>query len=107
MVGMEIVVFCTTPDQKTAEQIAQTVVEEKLAACCNLISNLTSIYFWQGKIQKDSEVLLIIKTDKKLFSKLEVKIKEMHPYEVPEIISMAIEQGNKAYLNWIHEVLGV
>ena len=53
MVGMEIVVFCTTPDQKTAEQIAQTVVEEKLAACCNLISNLTSIYFWQGKIQKD------------------------------------------------------
>ncbi len=104
---MEIVVFCTTPDQKTAEQLANTLVEEKLAACCNLIPNLTSIYFWQGKIHKDAEVLLIIKSDRKLFSKLEAKIKELHPYEVPEIISMAIEEGNKDYLHWIHEVLGV
>ncbi|RMD90648.1 MAG: divalent-cation tolerance protein CutA [Calditrichaeota bacterium] len=104
---MEIVVFCTAPDQEIAEQIAQTLVEERLAACCNLIPKLTSIYFWQGKIQKDSEILLIIKTDRKLFSKLEAKIKELHPYEVPEIISMAIDQGSNDYLKWMHEVLGI
>jgi len=104
---MEIVVFCTTPDQKTAERIAQTLVEQKLAACCNLIPNLTSIYQWQGKIQKDSEVLMIIKTHRKLFSELEAKIKALHPYQVPEIISLPIEQGNADYVKWIHEVLGL
>ena len=104
---MEIVVFVTAPDQNTAEHIAETLVKEKLAACCNLVPNIKSIYYWEGQIQKDHEILMLIKTDREVFSKLEARIKELHPYQVPEIISVQLDQGNSDYLKWIHEVLNL
>ncbi|EHO42669.1 CutA1 divalent ion tolerance protein [Caldithrix abyssi DSM 13497] len=104
---MEIVVFCTTPDTKTAEAIAQKLVENGLAACCNLIPGLTSIYTWKGKVQKDAEVLMMIKTDDRQYQKLEQTIKELHPYEVPEVIALDIKRGSKDYLKWIQEVVSL
>lgn len=98
-----IVVFCTVPNKATAQKIARHLVEEKLAACCNIIPRLTSIYTWENKIQEDAEYLLLIKTQKMIFSRLEDRIKEMHPYSIPEIIALPIIQGNKEYLKWIGE----
>lgn len=98
---MPIVIFVTCPNTKVATIIADSLVKEKLAACVNIVSGLTSIYEWKGKIEKAKEVLLVIKTQKKLFVKLEESIKKLHPYDVPEIIALPITAGNKPYLNWI------
>lgn len=98
-----IVVFCTVPDQDTAQKIAHQLVEEKLAACCNIIPGLKSIYTWENKIQEDAEYLLLIKSRQMVFSRLEDRIKEIHPYSIPEIIALPIIQGNKEYLKWIGE----
>ncbi len=100
-----IVVYITVPDFETGKKIAKTLVEEKLAACVNITSQINSIYFWQGNIEDDTEHLLIIKTRKDVFEKLENRVKELHPYTVPEIIAMPIVLGSKDYLNWIDETL--
>ena len=97
------VVLVTCPDRATGEKIAGTLVEENLAACANLVDGVTSIYRWKGKIEHDAEVLLIIKTRRAHFSLLEARVKEMHPYEVPEIIVADIAAGNQPYLDWIDE----
>ncbi|WP_200762203.1 divalent-cation tolerance protein CutA [Nitrosophilus alvini] len=98
-----ITLFCTVPDKKSAEDISYTLVSEKLAACVNIIDGVDSIYFWEGKVQDDSELLLVIKTKKSLYEKLEKKIKSIHPYKVPEIIAFEIFRGSVEYLNWIDE----
>ncbi len=98
-----IVVFCTVPNEATAQEIARQLVEEKLAACCNIIPGLKSIYTWENKIQEDAEHLLLIKSRQMVFSRLEDRIKELHPYRIPEIISLPIIKGNKEYLKWIGE----
>lgn len=96
-----IVVFCTVPDKKTGHAIAKSTVEDKLAACVTISGPVESCYTWKGKIEVDQELLLIIKTQSALFSKLEEKIKALHPYEVPEIIALPIIQGHSPYLDWI------
>jgi periplasmic divalent cation tolerance protein len=96
-----LVVFCTVPNIKIAKKISKTLVEEKLAACSNILPGLKSIYNWQNEIQSDNEYLLIIKTTEEMFEKLEIRIKNIHPYEVPEIIALPIIKGNSEYLNWI------
>jgi periplasmic divalent cation tolerance protein len=98
-----IVVFCTVPDEYVAEKIANKVVQKKLAACCNIIPGLRSIYIWKNEIQDDKEMLLIIKTKKDIFTKLQKAITEIHPYSIPEIISISIENGSKNYLNWVEQ----
>jgi len=98
-----LVVFCTVPNQKTAEAISTTLVEEKLAACCNIVPGITSIYFWNNEVQKESELLLIIKTSTLAFENLRKRIEELHPYEVPEIIALPIKMGNQSYLSWVDE----
>ncbi len=98
-----LIVFCTVPDQKTAGEISTALVEEKLAACCNIVPGLTSIYFWKNQVHKDSELLLIIKTTAAAFKKLSRRIEELHPYEVPEIIALTIITGNQSYLSWVDE----
>ena len=97
------VVFCTTPTEK-AEEIADKILESKLVACVNIIDTVKSKYWWEGKIQTDEESLLIIKTKVELIEKLIIKIKEVHPYEVPEIISFEIKEGSTEYLDWIKKV---
>ncbi|NPA58396.1 MAG: divalent-cation tolerance protein CutA [Aquificae bacterium] len=101
-----LVVFITCPDKETGRRIAFGLVENRLAACVNIIPGLNSIYFWQGKIEDDSEVLLVVKTRQELFEKLEKFVKENHPYTVPEIIGMPVVKGSAEYLNWIDETTG-
>lgn len=98
-----IIVLCTTNSKDSAKQMAKTLVLSNLAACVNLVDKMDSIYSWKGEIVEDSEVLMIIKTQKSLFEKLKNKIEEFHPYETPEIISFDIENGSKSYLDWISE----
>jgi periplasmic divalent cation tolerance protein len=100
----EIVVFVTTPDEGVAVRIAKSLVEARLAACVNIIKDIRSIYSWQGKIEDDSEVLLVVKTRNEHFDSLSKKIKELHSYSVPEIIALPIIKGSEDYLKWIREV---
>jgi len=100
----EIVVFVTAPDEDGAVGIAKSLVEERLAACVNIIKDIRSIYSWQGKIEDDSEVLMVIKTRSELFVPLSKRIKELHSYTVPEIIALPIITGSEDYLKWIKEV---
>ncbi len=96
-----LLVLCTCPDLVIAERIAEIVVGERLAACVNIAPGLTSIYRWQGQIQRDSEALLLIKTREAFYSVLEARIRELHPYQIPEIIALPIQTGSAAYLDWI------
>lgn len=98
-----IIILCTTPDQKTAHKIARDLVENKLAACCNILDNVKSVYRWQGKVQAEKECLMIIKSVSQNFEKIENRIRKMHPYEVPEIIASEITSGSADYLKWITE----
>ncbi len=96
-----IVVLSTVPDVSTGRKIAQGILEERLAACVNISGPLESHYWWEGEIQRDPEHLLVIKTRGELFVRLEEAIRALHPYDVPEVIALPIEQGSPSYLDWI------
>jgi periplasmic divalent cation tolerance protein len=98
-----IVVLVTCSSEEEALKIAGALVEERLAACANLIAPVRSIYRWEGKIWDEKEWLLIIKTQSQRFEELEKKVKSLHSYTVPEIISLPINEGSLSYLNWIKE----
>jgi len=102
--GSHIVVFIMTADQSEAEKIAHALVKEGLAACVNIIGGIKSIYTWQGRLEEATESLLICKTQAALFPPLKKRVKEIHSYEVPEIISVPIRHGDEDYLGWITEV---
>src|SRR3989304_5463138 len=101
-----VVWMMTAPSEAEAKRIGRTLVEERLVACCNVVPNVTSIYRWKGKICEEEEALCLMKTRKELFDSLKKRIKELHPYEVPEIISLKIKDGLYEYLKWIDEVTG-
>lgn len=96
-------VLVTCPDRGAGVSIASTLVEENLAACANLVDGLTSIYQWKNEIRQDTEVLLMIKTRTERFADVERRVRELHPYEVPEIICCDISAGSRPYLDWIDE----
>lgn len=98
---MQQITLCTCPDQQSAEDIANHLVTNNLAACVNIIAGIRSIYQWQGKIESAQEQLLIIKSNSDTYPRLEVEIKKLHPYELPEIITVPIERGLPEYLQWI------
>ncbi len=98
-----IVIFITAPNEDEAARIARALVEARLAACANIVRNIRSVYTWQGNIQDDSEVLMIVKTQKDLFNAVSGKVKELHSYDVPEIIALPIIDGSPDYLNWLKE----
>ena len=98
-----IVVFVTCGSEEEGLKIANAVVEDHLAACVNLVSPIRSIYRWEGKIWDEKEWLLIIKTQEERFEALEKKVKSLHSYSVPEIISLPIAEGSSSYLDWIRE----
>jgi len=100
---MYIIVLVTASSKEEANKIARGLLEEKLAACVNILAGLESRFWWQGKIDSAQEVLLVIKTRKTLFNKLAKKVKSLHSYTVPEIIALPIISGNKAYLDWIND----
>ena len=94
-------ILCTCPDSQVAEQLATSLVEQSLAACINIIPGLTSIYRWQGKLEKGTEVLLLIKTIREHYAAVEAAIRQQHPYELPEIIAVTLDEGSSDYLRWI------
>ncbi|MCS7152065.1 MAG: divalent-cation tolerance protein CutA [Endomicrobia bacterium] len=99
-----IIVFVTVP-AKNYKKVVNHVLNKKLVACVNVIKDIQSFYWWEEKICSDKESLLIMKTTSDKFSVLVGEIKKVHPYKVPEIISLDIFKGNKEYLSWINEVL--
>ena len=98
-------VLCTVPDRECAEQIAEALVSEQLAACVNIIPGIASVYRWKGRIEKDEELLLLIKTSQGSYESLEQRIRTLHPYELPEIIAVSIQAGQKDYTKWIENSL--
>jgi len=98
-----IIVFCTVPDETVAVNISKRLVQENVAACCNIIKNVRSIYFGEGEIQDDSELLLIIKTSIDMYDNIQKLILEEHPYTIPEIIALPIEKGSIDYIKWVKE----
>ena len=102
----EIVVIVTAPSEDLAVTIARALVETRLAACANIIKGVRSIYMWQGKAEDAAEVFMIVKTRRELFDKLKSKVKELHSYEVPEIIALPIIAGSDDYLKWLRESTG-
>lgn len=99
------IVLTTAGSQDEARRIANSLVERKLSACVNIISKAQSIYRWEGKIQEAEEWLLLIKTSADLFEKVKDAIKELHPYELPECISLIVDAGSEEYLGWISEAM--
>jgi len=95
------IILCTCPDKETAEKIAHLLVNDKLAACVNILPGITSIYLWHEQIELTQEHLLLIKSNKGCYQAIEKTIKKHHPYELPEIIAVPIENGSPEYLHWI------
>ena len=99
------VVLVTAGSRENASLIARTLVEERLAACCNILPGMTSVYRWEGSIQEDEEVLLICKTRIAHFAQLERRVQDLHTYDVPEVIQLPVTRGSAPYLAWIDESL--
>jgi len=99
--GKYVAVYVTVPSQDAGRKVAAALLEEKLAACVNIVPAIESHYWWEGKIQADAESLLMIKTKAELLESLTEKVKEVHAYDVPEVIGVPILGGNAAYLKWI------
>lgn len=99
------VALVTAPGAKLAEKIARGLVSKRLAACVNVVPNLVSHYAWKGKLHRDREVLLLIKTRASLMPRLIAFVRGKHPAQVPEIISLPILEGDKDYLDWLRESL--
>lgn len=95
------VVLTTAGSDDEAHSIAGELVQRRLAACVNVISGVRSVYRWKGEIQRDDERLLIIKTSRRLFPRVREAIRELHSYEVPEILALPVEAGDPAYLGWM------
>ena len=100
-----IIVLTTTPNVEEAEDLAQKIVAEKLAACVQILPEIKSFYFWENEVQKESENLLLIKTLTEKFSDLEKFIQAQHSYDVPEIIALESNEISENYLNWIKNYL--
>jgi periplasmic divalent cation tolerance protein len=99
-------VTTTLPDHAAAERVATQLVEERLAACAQVTGPVRSIYWWAGKVEPADEWYCHLKTTVARLPQLQTRIRELHPYEVPEIIAVPILQGNPDYLNWIQETVG-
>ena len=96
-----LVVLVTCPSRRSALQVAETLIARRLAACVNIVPGVTSIYRWQGKTERATEMLLVIKTTRPVFGRMKKAILAVHPYDVPEIIAMPVERGHQAYLGWV------
>lgn len=96
-----LLVLTTLPDRPAAEKLAAALVEERVAACVNILAPCASVYRWKGVVQHDEEHPLLIKTTREAYAALEAAIRARHPYELPEIVAVPIERGLPAYLDWL------
>jgi periplasmic divalent cation tolerance protein len=101
MMSNALVVLVTASNAEEASRIAEALVGGRLAACVNIVSGIESVYRWEGKVARDSEVLMIIKTTDDRYPALEAQVKALHSYTTPEVIAMRIKRGSEAYLNWL------
>lgn len=100
-----IIIYCTVPNKKEGKEIARALIENKFAACINIIDKVESVFSWDGEMTEEKEALLVIKTKKELFGNVKHVIQKLHSYTVPEVISVPIAQADETYLKWIeHEV---
>lgn len=99
--GRYAIVLCTVGPADSADTIARTLVERRLAACVNIVGEVVSTYRWNGKLEREAERLLVIKTSRELFGRLRDTIRELHPYDVPEILLLPILDGDPPYLGWL------
>ena len=106
MTEQVILALSTCPDEATARRIAQALVSERLATCVNRLPGVTSTYFWDGRLQDDPEILLIIKTTAARQAELEARLKALHPYELPEVVILPVTGGNEPYLQWVRSGVG-
>jgi len=98
-----VIVLSTAPDDDRAEQWARKLVDERLAACVNVHAPMVSVYRWQGRVERDSERQIVIKTTRDRLAALEARINELHSYELPEFVVVPVDQGSAAYLAWVRE----
>ncbi len=96
-----ILIWCTAPDGGTADRIATALVDAKLAACVSISPEVRSVYRWQGQIERSDEVLMTIKTKQEAYDRLEAALRELHPYDVPEIVAVPVTSGLADYVAWI------
>jgi periplasmic divalent cation tolerance protein len=96
-----LLVLTNCPDEDSANALALALVESRLAACVNILPRMQSIYRWQGKVESASEIPLLIKSTVAAYAALEVRIRELHPYEIPEIVALPIDRGLPEFLNWV------
>jgi periplasmic divalent cation tolerance protein len=98
-----VVVLTTLPADADGEAFGRTLVDERLAACVNLLAAMESVYRWEGRVERETERQIIIKTSRDRLATLWDRVRELHPYEVPEFIVLQVADGNDAYLRWIGE----
>jgi periplasmic divalent cation tolerance protein len=98
-----LIAFTTFPESEMAQKAAREIVDLKLAACANIVPQIRSIYRWKGKLESSGEVLVLFKLTADRYAEFETKLRSLHPYEVPEIISCKIDNGLPEYLRWIAE----
>lgn len=97
-----LIVITNVPDRNVALQMAHALIERKLAACVNILAECTSVYSWKGKLETATEVPLLIKTRTAIYDQVEAAIKDLHPYELPEIVAVPVEHGLPDYLKWVN-----
>jgi periplasmic divalent cation tolerance protein len=96
-----LIALMTAPSRDQARTLARTLVEERLAACCNIIDGVESIYRWEGTVEEGREVLLVIKTTAERFEEMKERALALHPYDLPELVALPVVAGSPAYLGWI------
>ena len=101
----KVIVFSTCPSREEAKRIARGLVEDRLAACVNVIDAVSSVYHWQGEVRESDEVMLVVKSRRDLLGRLQERLAGMHSYEVPEAIAIPVVDGLPAYLEWMEKEL--
>lgn len=96
-----VVVLTTMPDDARTDELARALVDERLAACVNVHGPMTSIYRWKGRVERDAERQIVIKTTRDRLAALETRLRAAHPYELPEFVVLAVEDGSEAYVDWV------
>jgi len=102
-----VLAISTFPDRETAERISQQLIGDQLAACANLLPEVQSIYWWEGKIERAGETMVFFKTTAGQFERFRLRLQELHPYDVPEIVCVPVADGSPEYLRWVVENCGV
>lgn len=97
------VVVTTAPDAEVAESLGRTLVEERLAACANVLPGVTSVFRWEGEVQTEGEALVLLKSTESVFAALRDRLVELHPYDVPEVLRLPVPAGSDAYLDWVRD----